>query len=144
MTAALELVDIVKTYDGEPPVRALDHVSLRVDRGEMVGIVGPSGSGKSTLLHIIGTLDRPTSGEVQLGGIATSKLSDRQLSAVRSQMLGFVFQQFFLHRRHQRGGQRGQRSALSRRAARPSAAPQRSRRWSASGSRIGCTTCRTS
>jgi putative ABC transport system ATP-binding protein len=96
MTAALELVDIVKTYDGEPPVHALDHVSLRVDRGEMVGIVGPSGSGKSTLLHIIGTLDRPTSGEILLGGIATSNLSDRQLSAVRSQMLGFVFQQFFL------------------------------------------------
>ena len=62
----------------------------------MVGIVGPSGSGKSTLLHIIGTLDRPTSGEILLGGIATSNLSDRQLSAVRSQMLGFVFQQFFL------------------------------------------------
>jgi putative ABC transport system ATP-binding protein len=77
-------------------VHALDHVSLRVDRGEMVGIVGPSGSGKSTLLHIIGTLDRPTSGEILLGGIATSNLSDRQLSAVRSQMLGFVFQQFFL------------------------------------------------
>jgi putative ABC transport system ATP-binding protein len=96
MTAALELVDIVKTYPGEPPVHALDHVSLRVDRGEMVGIVGPSGSGKSTLLHIIGTLDRPTSGEILLGGIATSNLSDRQLSAVRSQMLGFVFQQFFL------------------------------------------------
>jgi putative ABC transport system ATP-binding protein len=96
VSAALELIDVVKTYPGEPPVHALDSVSLRVDKGEMVGIVGPSGSGKSTLLHIIGTLDRPTSGEVLLGGVATAHMSDRQLSAVRSQMLGFVFQQFFL------------------------------------------------
>ena len=93
---ALELVDVVKRYPGEPPVSALDGVSLTVDRGEMVGIVGPSGSGKSTLLHIIGTLDRPTSGAVRLAGVDTSAMSDRQLSAVRSQLLGFVFQQFFL------------------------------------------------
>jgi putative ABC transport system ATP-binding protein len=96
VTAALEIVDVVKTYPGEPPVVALDTVSLRVDQGEMVGIVGPSGSGKTTLLHIIGTLDRPTSGEVLLAGVATANMSDRQLSAVRSQLLGFVFQQFFL------------------------------------------------
>jgi len=98
MTAspALELIDIVKTYDGEPPVYALDNVSLRVDEGEMVGIVGPSGSGKSTLLHIIGTLDRPTTGSVRLAGVDTGDMSDRQLSGVRSQLLGFVFQQFFL------------------------------------------------
>jgi putative ABC transport system ATP-binding protein len=62
----------------------------------MVGIVGPSGSGKSTLLHIIGTLDQPTSGIVRLAGVETSSMSDRNLSAVRSQLLGFVFQQFFL------------------------------------------------
>ena len=93
---ALELVDIVKAYAGEPPVNALSGVSLRVDEGEMVGIVGPSGSGKSTLLHIIGTLDRPTSGTVKLAGVDTGDMSDRQLSGVRSQLLGFVFQQFFL------------------------------------------------
>jgi putative ABC transport system ATP-binding protein len=93
---ALELVDIVKAYAGEPPVNALAGVSLRVDEGEMVGIVGPSGSGKSTLLHIIGTLDRPTSGTVKLAGVDTGDMSDRQLSGVRSQLLGFVFQQFFL------------------------------------------------
>ena len=69
---ALELVDVVKRYPGEPPVNALDGVSLTVARGEMVGIVGPSGSGKSTLLHIIGTLDRPTSGSVRIGGIRSS------------------------------------------------------------------------
>ena len=60
MTAALEVIDVVKEYPGEPPIRALDEVSFRVEEGEMVGIVGPSGSGKSTLLHIIGTLDRHT------------------------------------------------------------------------------------
>ena len=93
---ALELIDIVKTYPGEPPVHALAGVNLRVDTGEMVGIVGPSGSGKSTLLHIIGTLDRPTTGRVRLSGVDTDQMSDRQLSAVRSHLLGFVFQQFFL------------------------------------------------
>ena len=96
MTAALELIDVVKEYPDEPPIRALDGVSLRVDEGEMVAIVGPSGSGKSTLLHIIGTLDQPTSGIVRLAGVETSAMSDRNLSAVRSQLLGFVFQQFFL------------------------------------------------
>ena len=96
MSAVLELESVVKEYPGEPPIRALDDVSLSVATGEMVGIVGPSGSGKSTLLHIIGTLDRATSGTVRLGGVDTSDMSDRHLSAVRSQMLGFVFQQFFL------------------------------------------------
>ena len=96
MIPALEVTDVVKEYPGEPPIRALDGVTLRVDQGEMVGIVGPSGSGKSTLLHIIGTLDRPSSGTVKLAGVDTSDMSDRHLSAVRSQLLGFVFQQFFL------------------------------------------------
>ena len=96
MIPALEVTDVVKEYPGEPPIRALDGVTLRVDPGEMVAIVGPSGSGKSTLLHIIGTLDRPTSGSVKLAGVDTSDMSDRHLSGVRSQLLGFVFQQFFL------------------------------------------------
>ncbi len=93
---SLELVDIVKEYGGEPPVRALDGVTLRIEQGELAALVGPSGSGKSTLLHIIGTLDRPTSGLVRIAGVEVSHLSDRQLSAVRSQLIGFVFQQFFL------------------------------------------------
>ncbi len=95
-TAALELIDIVKEYPGTPPVRALDGVSLRIDPGEMVAIVGQSGSGKSTLLHVAGTLDRPTSGELCISGVTTTSLSDDQLAAVRSRHLGFVFQQFFL------------------------------------------------
>jgi putative ABC transport system ATP-binding protein len=93
---ALELIDVVKEYPGEPPIRALDGVSLRIDTGELAAIVGPSGSGKSTLLHIIGTLDRPTSGVLRLAGVEASAMSDKQLSAVRSQLIGFVFQQFFL------------------------------------------------
>jgi putative ABC transport system ATP-binding protein len=93
---ALELIDIVKEYAGEPPVRALDSVSLEVRHGELAAIVGPSGSGKSTLLHIIGTLDRPSSGIVRVAGVDTSQMSDRQLSGVRSHLIGFVFQSFFL------------------------------------------------
>ena len=93
---ALELVDVVKEYPGTPPVRALDGVSLRIDSGELVAIVGPSGSGKSTMLQVMGTLDRPTSGTVKIDGIELSTLSDRKLSAARARLIGFVFQQFFL------------------------------------------------
>ena len=93
---AVELVDIVKEYPGTPPVRALDSVSLQIERGELLAIVGPSGSGKSTMLHVMGTLDRPSSGRLFIGGREVSALSDRRLSGVRSQLIGFVFQQFFL------------------------------------------------
>ena len=95
-SVALQLVDVVKEYSGHPPVRALDSVSLRIDHGELVGIVGPSGSGKSTMLHVMGTLDRPSSGRVEIDGIELSRLSDRRLAAARARMIGFVFQQFFL------------------------------------------------
>ena len=94
--AALELSDVSKEYPGSPPVRALDHVSLRVEHGELLAIVGPSGSGKSTMLHVMGTLDRPTSGTLHIDGIEVSRLGDRKLSAVRARRIGFVFQQFFL------------------------------------------------
>ena len=93
---ALQVIDVVKEYPGQPPVRALDSVSLEVHDGELAAIVGPSGSGKSTLLHIIGTLDRPTSGVVRVAGVDTSAMGDRQLSGVRSHLIGFVFQSFFL------------------------------------------------
>lgn len=96
LPAALQLIDVVKQYAGHPPVRALDSVSLRIDRGELVAIVGPSGSGKSTMLHVMGTLDRPTSGRVEIDGIELSQLSDRRLAAARARLIGFVFQQFFL------------------------------------------------
>ena len=77
-------------------VNALDDVSLVIGTGELLAIVGPSGSGKSTLLNIMGTLDRPTSGTVEIGGRDVSSLSDRRLSALRGRWLGFVFQQFHL------------------------------------------------
>ena len=92
----LEMYGVVKEYPGHPPVRALGGVDLRVDRGELLAIVGPSGSGKSTLLHVMGTLDQPTSGTVRIAGVEVSGLSDRRLSGVRSRMIGFVFQQFHL------------------------------------------------
>ena len=92
----LELIDVTKTYPGDPPVAAIAGVSLRVDAGELVAIVGPSGSGKSTLLHIMGSLERPTRGVVRVAGEDTSTMSDKQLSGLRARRLGFVFQQFFL------------------------------------------------
>jgi putative ABC transport system ATP-binding protein len=91
-----ELIDVSRTYSGHPPVRALRSVNLRIDRGELVGIVGPSGSGKSTLLNILGTLDRAGGGAVHLDGHDVATLADRQLSALRAHRIGFVFQQFFL------------------------------------------------
>jgi putative ABC transport system ATP-binding protein len=92
----LELVGVTKTYAGDPPVEALRDVSLTVAPGELVAIAGPSGSGKSTLLHIMGTLDRPTSGRVLVAGQDVDKAGDRQLAALRAHRVGFVFQQFFL------------------------------------------------
>ena len=92
----LRLRGVTKEYPGTPPVRALRGVDLKVHRGELIGVVGPSGSGKSTLLHVMGTLDRPTEGEVHVAGYDTATLSDRDLSAVRARNIGFVFQQFHL------------------------------------------------
>jgi putative ABC transport system ATP-binding protein len=90
------LIDVDKVYPGAPPVEALRNVSMRLDSGELVAIVGPSGSGKSTLLHVMGTLERPSSGRVLIDGMEVARLPDHQLSARRAVHIGFVFQRFFL------------------------------------------------
>jgi putative ABC transport system ATP-binding protein len=92
----LELEQVSKVYPGSPPVRALDEVSLAVAAGELAAIVGPSGSGKTTLLHLMGTLDRPSSGNVRITGADAARMTDRELAGLRASRIGFVFQQFFL------------------------------------------------
>jgi putative ABC transport system ATP-binding protein len=92
----LELAAVTKTYGADPPVPALRGVSFRVHAGELVAIVGPSGSGKSTLLHLMGTLERPSSGRVSITDVDVAALTDRQVAALRATRIGFVFQQFFL------------------------------------------------
>ena len=95
-TTVLDVVNVSKSYPTTPPVHALRDVSFTVAEGELVSVVGPSGSGKSTLLHLMGTLDRPTSGDIIVAGHPVSELSDRELSALRARHIGFVFQQFHL------------------------------------------------
>jgi len=93
----VELTDVRREYKtGEVSTVALAGVSLKVERGEFVAIVGPSGSGKSTLMNLIGCLDRPTSGSVKISGKNIDTLDDNQLTALRSRAIGFVFQQFQL------------------------------------------------
>ncbi|ASQ99828.1 ABC transporter ATP-binding protein [Streptomyces sp. 11-1-2] len=94
MTVVLSVRDVVVEYPGG--VKALAGVSLEIQDGEFLAIVGPSGSGKSTLLNIMGTLDQPSSGTVVIAGHDVTTLPDRQLSALRGRWLGFVFQQFHL------------------------------------------------
>ena len=90
----IELSEVTKVYPGG--VNALGGVSLRIEAGELVAIVGPSGSGKSTMLNVLGTLDRPTSGTVHIDRYDVARLSDAGLSALRATRIGFVFQQFHL------------------------------------------------
>lgn len=97
MKKLIELKNINKSYrNGDQELQILKDISLEVDEGEFVAIMGPSGSGKSTLMNIIGMLDRPTTGEYHLGSEEVAKLGDKKLAKVRNKQIGFVFQQFFL------------------------------------------------
>ena len=97
MTIAISMRGVDKSYrDAARTVEVLRAIDLAVEGGERLAIVGPSGSGKSTLLHILGTLDRPTSGAVRIAGRDIGALGERELAAFRAHEIGFVFQQFFL------------------------------------------------
>ncbi len=97
MSALVEINNICKIYNpGENEVRALDHVSVSIDEGEFVAIIGQSGSGKSTLMNMLGCLDVPTSGEYRLHGQNVSELTDNELSDIRNWEIGFIFQGFNL------------------------------------------------
>lgn len=92
----MELIEVGKSYPGNPPVEALRGIDLVVHRGELLALVGTSGSGKSTMLNIMGALDRPTSGKLCVDGQDLSNFSDRELSTLRGSRIGFIFQQFHL------------------------------------------------
>lgn len=97
MSALIEFRDVCKTYQmGDSIVRAADHISMKISRGEFVAIVGQSGSGKSTCMNIIGCLDVPTSGTYLLDGRDVGKMNTNELAAIRNEMLGFIFQQYNL------------------------------------------------
>lgn len=94
---AVKVEDLSKIYNsGGVEVKALEHISFALKEGEFVAILGPSGSGKSTLMHILGTIDRPTKGEVYIDGIPTSKMNEDEIAEFRNKKLGFVFQAYNL------------------------------------------------
>ena len=92
----IELKGVSKRYEGRTTVVALDHLDLQIQKGELVSIIGPSGSGKSTLLNLMGTLDRPTTGDVLIDGQALAPLGDHERTRVRRDKIGFIFQFFNL------------------------------------------------
>lgn len=97
LAAIIMATNLVKQYKvGKNAVTAVDGLSVSIAKGEFVAIVGASGSGKSTLLHLLGGLDKPTRGEITINGVSIKSMSDRQLSRLRNQTIGFVFQSFYL------------------------------------------------
>lgn len=98
MSQIIEVKQVSKSYlDGKRKTGALDEISFSLNQGQNMAIIGPSGSGKTTLLHLLGGLDKPSAGEVVVGGQALNELNDRELSAFRNHTIGFVFQFFYLN-----------------------------------------------
>ncbi|MBM7783325.1 putative ABC transport system ATP-binding protein [Tenggerimyces flavus] len=95
-SAVVEMVEVSRSFPGPPEVQAVRAVDLTIESGDYISIVGPSGSGKSTLLHLLGLLDRPSSGTYRLDGVDVSTLSERQRASLRGERIGFVFQAFHL------------------------------------------------
>jgi putative ABC transport system ATP-binding protein len=93
---ALAMTDVTKIHPGSPPVTAVSSLTLSVEAGDFVAVIGPSGSGKSTLLSLAGTLERPTTGSIRVADHAVDGLADREVSGIRAASIGFVFQHFFL------------------------------------------------
>jgi putative ABC transport system ATP-binding protein len=96
MEAMIGLTGVTKRFDKRSGVIALDDITVEIPRGQLVSVVGPSGSGKSTLLNLVGALDRPTVGEIQIDGESLARLSDDELTRVRREKVGFIFQFFNL------------------------------------------------
>jgi len=96
--AILEFINVKKHYklSDEVIVKAVDGINIKIKEGEFVALYGPSGSGKSTIMHILGLLDRPTSGDIIIDGINSKKLSEKELAKLRGKTIGFIFQSFFL------------------------------------------------
>jgi putative ABC transport system ATP-binding protein len=96
--AILEFINVKKHYKlgDEVVVKAVDGINIKIQKGEFIALYGPSGSGKSTIMHMLGLLDRPTSGEIIINGVNSKKLSEKELAVMRSKTIGFIFQSFFL------------------------------------------------
>lgn len=94
----MELINVSKSYgEGKSEFRALRNINLKIEKGDFISVAGPSGSGKSTLLHILGCLDKPTKGVVLIDGKHAERLSDNELTMIRRDRIGFVFQQYYLN-----------------------------------------------
>ena len=97
MSALIEFEDVCKYYRmGDTTVKAADHISMKIEKGEFVAVVGQSGSGKSTMMNVLGCLDIPTRGTYRLDGVDVRELSDKELSRIRNKQIGFIFQQYNL------------------------------------------------
>ena len=123
MSALIEFEDVCKYYRmGDTTVKAADHISMKIEKGEFVAIVGQSGSGKSTCMNIIGCLDVPTAGSYRLNGREVGKMSGNEQAEVRNEMLGFIFQQYNLAQ-IESAGKRGGAADLCGRAPRRAPPP---------------------